>query len=154
MSTLRSVFILLMVISSQAAIPQRVSAKTIRVEYLAATITPRNLGLLFGLSCRNYDHVVHLNLSIDAIDWPSDAIEVESTGYKRLIFWNKAAEYLFPDGTYTYLHGSYVVDGYFIARSGGVHQGVISNAFEKIDDLSVLLNPAVEEVPVASSKCR
>ena len=146
---LRSVLISLIVIMLNAAGFNSVSARTVRIEYLDSAITPKNVGLLYGLSCRNLDHVVHLKLSID---WPSNSIEVESTGYKRLIFWNEAAEYLFPNNTYTYLHGFYVVNGYFIARSGGVHQGVISNAFEKIDS-SVLLNPAVEEVRVVNSKC-
>jgi hypothetical protein len=102
----------------------------------------KNIGNLGGLACRNYDHVVHIDISVN---WPSDKLTVETTDYKRLIFWNDNAEYLFPNGTYFFLHGDYVIDGYFIPRRGGMHQGVISIPFEKIDDAQVLLNPNVSE---------
>jgi predicted aspartyl protease len=124
--------------------------KGIRVAFLDTEITPQTVPMLAGLSCQNYDHIVRLRL---AVRWPSDSLEVETTGYKRLVFWNREQEFLFPDGTYNYQHGSYIINGYFIARSGGIHQGVISSAFEKIDDAQVLLNPAVQEVQVNSSAC-
>ena len=119
------------------------AARTIRIEFLQGIIGEKNVGLLYGLACRNYDHIVHLDI---AVNWPQGATEVEDKDFERLVFWNDKAEYLFPKGSYTYLHGAYVVKGYFIARSGGMHQGQVSNAFDKIDDAQVLLNPAVEEV--------
>ena len=125
--------------------------KTIRVEYLQNIIKPTNIDVLSGLACRNYGRVVHIQISVD---WPPASMNVETSGYKRLVFWNDNAEFLFPNGTYSYQHGFYEIDGYFIARSGGIHQGVISNAFEKVDDIQVLLNPSVEEVRVNTSGCR
>jgi hypothetical protein len=130
---------------------QSARARTIRVELLDAAITPQTAEALSGLSCRNVGHIVHLRL---AIRWPSDSLEAETSGYKRLIFWNQSNEFLFPFGTYGYQHGDYIIDGYFIARSGGIHQGVVSNAFEKIADTQVLLNPSVEEVRVNSPACK
>ena len=126
------------------------SAKTIRIEYLGGNIGQANVENLGGLACRNYDKIVHLKISID---WPADALDQEVTDDKRLVFWDDTAEYLFPDGSYSYLHGSYLVNGYFIPRSGGMHQGIISIAFEKIDDAQVLLNPAVEEVEAKGPDC-
>jgi hypothetical protein len=124
-------------------------ASAITIEFLQGEITPATVGWLSGLSCRNYDHVVHLDIGIT---WP-DAT-VETSGYERLIFSASSAEYLFPKGTYMYLHGSYIVKGYFIARAGGMHQGIISDAFEKIDDAQVMLAPNVVEKKAKSSACR
>jgi len=103
------------------------------------------------LACRNYDHIVHLNISVD---WPNEAREQETTDYKRLVFWNDNAEYLFPNGSYFWLHRSYVIDGYFIPRRGGMHQGIISVAFDEIDDAQVLLNPSVHELKAKGPGCK
>jgi len=127
------------------------AARTIRIEFLQGAIDQKNVGLLYGLACRNYDHIVHLDI---AVDWPQGSLDVEDKDFERLVFWNEKAEYLFPKGTYVYLHGSYVVKGYFIARSGGMHQGQVSNAFDKIDDAQVLLNPYVQETRARGARCK
>ena len=127
------------------------AAGTIRVESLKADIAPETVGVLAGLACRNVDRIVRLRL---AIAWPDDAMTEEKDGFKRLVFWTRHDEFLFPAGAYRFQHGAYRVDGYFIARSGGVHQGIVSNAFEKIDDTAVMLSPAVHEAAVRSASCR
>ncbi len=132
------------------AVPSFGSAKTIKIEFLQGSIDPQKVGGLSGLACRNEDHIVHLDISID---WPVSSTTVEQTGYKRLVFWDKNTEYLFPEGSYFLLHAWYVVKGYFIVRCGGMHQGIISYAFEKIDDATVMLNPNVEETNATSSDC-
>jgi hypothetical protein len=139
---------LLAAVLSLASVPP---ASALVVKFLQAEIDPSTVGWLSGLSCRNYDHIVHLDLSIS---WPSSDLEVEKSDYERLVFWNKTAEYLFPKGSYSFLHGSYVVKGYFIARSGGMHQGAVSNAFDKIDDAQVMLSPNVTERKTRRTACR
>jgi hypothetical protein len=126
------------------------SAKTIRIEFLDGTIDQTSIENLGRLACRNYDKIVRLKISVD---WSADGLDEETTDYKRLVFWDDTAEYLFPEGSYSYLHGSYIINGYFIPRSGGMHQGIVSIAFEKIDDAQVLLNPAVEEVEAKGPDC-
>jgi hypothetical protein len=125
-------------------------AKTVTIEFLQGVITAKNIGRLAGLACRNYDHVVHL----DSVNWPAKSADVETTDYQRLIFWNSTAEYLFPKDTYQYLHGEYVIKGYFIARNGGFHQGVTSRAFEKVDDATVMLSPTVTEKKAGGRGCK
>ncbi len=125
-------------------------AKTLNIEFLEAAINPTTAAALDDLACRNLDHIVHLKI---VVDWPSPKIDQEETGFKRLVFWNDKAEFLFPNGTYTFQHGSYIINGYFIPRSGGMHQGVISNYFEKIDDAQVLLNPNVNERKAKGAGC-
>lgn len=46
-----------------------------------------------------------------------------------------------------------MVNGYFIPRSGGMHQGVSSLYFEKLDDTNVLFSPYVIEIPAQGSHC-
>jgi len=125
-------------------------ARTIQVEFLQGAINQQTIGALSGLSCRNYDKIVHLDI---AVEWPSEKINAEKTGFKRLVFWTDDYEFLFPKGSYNYQHGYWLVKGYFIARSGGYHQGIASAAFEKVDDSSVMLNPNVSETKVVSSRC-
>ena len=124
--------------------------KTVAIEFLQGPITPKNIGALAGLACRNYDRIVHLDISVN---WPATSSDVEQTDYQRLIFWDSRAEYLFPKDTYAYLHGDYVIKGYFIARNGGFHQGITSRAFEKVDDATVMLSPAVTERNAGGRGC-
>jgi hypothetical protein len=126
-------------------------ANAVTVEFLQTSIDPESVGFLSGLACRNYDHIVHLDLSVS---WPDKAVSVETMGYERLVFWSKTDEYLFPKNTYFFLHGSYIIKGYFIARAGGTHQGVTSNAFEKIDDAQVMLSPNVVERKTMDVACK
>jgi hypothetical protein len=132
------------------ALASSAMAKDIRVELLQASINQQTIGSLNGLACRNYDKIVHLNVSIE---WPIATTVAEKTGYQRLVFSTDDAEFLFPKGSYQYEHGSWNIRGYFIVRSGGMHQGVVSNAFERVDDSQVMLNPSVVETKVESPEC-
>ncbi|HXP75847.1 MAG TPA: hypothetical protein VN823_17015 [Stellaceae bacterium] len=126
-------------------------AKTVTIEFLQGPITPKTIGDLAGLACRNYDHIVHLDISVN---WPAKNSDVETSDFQRLIFWDSKAEYLFPKDTYQYLHGDYVIKGYFIARNGGFHQGITSRAFEKVDDATVMLSPTVTEKKAGGKGCK
>ena len=37
-------------------------------------------------------------------------------------------------------HGDYVIDGFYMVKAGGVHQGVASFGLEKVDESEILLN--------------
>lgn len=135
------------VIVALNAIPNA-SAAPILIESLESPITPETVGCLYSLGTRNFDRIVQVNI---ALDWPEEDMNIEQTGSQRLVFWNEEAEYLFPKDSYHYQHGSYLVKGYFIVRSGGIHQGVSSIAFmEKVKDSDILLNPNVKVVPAKS----
>src|ERR1700722_15551954 len=88
-------------------------AKAINVEFLEGSVDQNSIESLAGLACRNYDHIVHLKIDVD---WNAEKLDVEQSGYQRLVFWNKEAEYLFPIGSYFLLHGEYIINGYFIPR--------------------------------------
>src|SRR5215468_3741010 len=143
----RAAIAVALVLLGAAAAP----AKTVTIELLQGPITPKNIGALAGLACRNYDRIVHLDISVN---WPTKMTDVETTDYQRLVFWNNTAEYLFPKDSYQFLHGDYVIKGYFIARNGGFHQGVTSRAFERVDDATVMLSPTVTERKAGGKVCR
>ena len=126
-------------------------ARDVVIESLEGSITPATVQFLSGTWCRNVDRIVHIRI---AVEWPPGSVTAEIGGYRRLVFWTSEVEYIFPDGSYSFQHGSYIINGYFIARSGGVHQGVVSEAFERLDDSKVLLNPAVREVAVRKAGCK
>jgi hypothetical protein len=130
--------------------PAPATARTVTVEFLQAPINERTIDSLDGLACRNLDHIVHLKISVN---WPADKLDEETTDYKRLVFWTDKAEYLFPNGGYTYRHGDYAIDGYFIPKNGGIRQGITSTAFDKIDDAKVLHDPSVKEVKAKRGGC-
>ena len=49
-------------------------------------------------------------------------------------------EIVAPKAEASYLHGSWVLDGFYIVKSGGVHQGTVSVGLEKVDEGAVLLS--------------
>jgi hypothetical protein len=132
------------------------AARSIDLEFLQGEVSPQTEDALAGLACRNFDRIVHIDI---LLNWPEEATEVERFDNERLVFWTKpndygfGTEYLFPRGSYAFALGRYRVKGYFIVRAGGIHQGISSVAFEKIDDAAVLLNPAVQETKITSPRC-
>lgn len=121
-----------------------------KIESLTATITPANAVQLRALACRNFKHVVHVDITVD---WPEDKSDVETGNYGRLIFWDDKAEYLFPEGSYHGDHGRYKISGWFKAVDGGMHAGMISDAFEAPP--SGIATPPVNGVdtPTTSTAC-
>jgi hypothetical protein len=43
---------------------------------------------------------------------------------------------------YQYLHGDYVFDGFFVVKSGGMHQGIISLFLDRTDEAQIRLSNA------------
>jgi hypothetical protein len=52
-------------------------------------------------------------------------------------------EIVFRPGSYQWLHGHYEIDGYFVPKWGGMHQGVISVGMEPVSEAVVDLSPNV-----------
>jgi hypothetical protein len=141
----------LVMLSLVAILMGTAPGSAITVEFLQASIDPSRAGWLSGLACRNFDHVVHVDITVD---WPERSLAVETAGYQRLIFWNETNEFLFPKDSFFLLRGSYVIKDYFVARSGGVHQGIASSAFEKVDDARAMLGSGLVENKMTSDRCK
>lgn len=59
-------------------------------------------------------------------------------------------EVVAPKGEAVWLHGEYVLDGFYVVKSGGMHQGTLSYGLEKTDEGVIRANPnvVVKDVPV------
>jgi hypothetical protein len=134
-------------LSVAALLLATVPSNAITVEFLQASIRPGDSSFLSGLACRNIDHIVHLDISVD---WQQDKTSVEQGS---LVFWAGEDEFDFPQGSYFFLHGSYIIKGYFIVRSGGTHQGVTASSFERVNDAQVMLSPGLTENKMTSGRC-
>jgi hypothetical protein len=44
------------------------------------------------------------------------------------------------DAGFAFQHGSFVFDGFFVVKSGGMHQGIVSLYLDKADESAVLLS--------------
>lgn len=49
-------------------------------------------------------------------------------------------EMVVPKDEANYQHGGYVLDGFYLVKTGGMHQGTISYGLEKVDEATVLLS--------------
>ena len=49
-------------------------------------------------------------------------------------------EMVAPAEEVQFLHGSYVLDGFYVVKSGGMHQGTASVGLEKVNEGAVLLS--------------
>jgi len=68
----------------------------------------------------------------------------------RLTVWGEHYEINIPKGAWRWEHGAYVVDGFFIPKSGGMHQGIVSMGLEPVDEGRVRTSPnyrVVNEAP-------
>jgi hypothetical protein len=69
----------------------------------------------------------------------ADATDNQFVAY--LIGANRESEIVATEN-FQYLHGNFVVDGFFVVKSGGMHQGVVSLYLQKTDEAQVRLSSA------------
>jgi hypothetical protein len=132
------------VTAEQPVAPAPAAPPKTEVEFLDTPINLENASSLEGIACRNFDKIIHLNLSVE---WPAESMITPTEEEPSLVFWTDSTQYMFPEGSFSYKLGAYVVKGYFIAREGGMHQGITAYAFEKIDDAQVMTSANFVEVP-------
>ena len=53
---------------------------------------------------------------------------------------------------FTYRNGSYAVDGLFIVKNGGTHQGVVSYSLKKTNESAAKLDPSIKLEPIDLGK--
>jgi hypothetical protein len=86
------------------------------------------------------DKIVGLKLYITPDETKERYGVSENEDLKALVVWGENYEILFPRGSYRYEHGSYVVDGFFLPKNGGMHQGIVSIGLEAVDEVTVRTN--------------
>ncbi len=119
-----------------------------RISVLSGSVTVRNYVKLESFLSRNLDKIVGLKIYFDSASHPAPLVagvsEKRFVAYKRIP--ETTSEIVASDGFY-WLHGGYQFDGYFVVKSGGMHQGVISYGLQKVpEDRVILSNPDLRPV--------
>ncbi len=112
-------------------------------------ITPRNVGILLNDVAARRDRIIGLQVQIApngagdpkgyVVD-RDDRLFVISADVKTALA-DDGLEVVAPKDEASFLHGQWILDGFYVVKSGGIHQGVASFGLEKVDEGAVLLSP-------------
>jgi hypothetical protein len=140
--------------SSEAA-PRRAHAPVGRnVVIYTGQVNVRTADRFLETVSRNMDKVIGLKVFVD----PSTDAQFEKNGYLALYDDNErqlsvskgppgvggGGIEVVKNGLIDRTMGFYVIDGFFIVKSGGLHQGIVSYGLQPVDEAAVRLNPAVK----------
>lgn len=97
----------------------------------------------------NTDKIVSVKIWVDAKKHDNKkGVLVADISQKQLVIYKTGmdgsggdydAEVVVNDN-YRYEHGQYVIDGFFVIKSGGMHQGILSYGLNGVPDSQVLLS--------------
>lgn len=91
------------------------------------------------------DNVIGLKINFPANENAKDGEMSASQNDGQFVAYldgpNSASEVVAVEG-FQFLHGDFVFDGFFLVKSGGMHQGVISLSLQKTDEAVVRLSVA------------
>jgi hypothetical protein len=114
-------------------------------------LNEKNVDQLWNLIIDNLDHIVGLKIEVTDTGnntGPSRPLNAIGEGSKfgeggTLAIWKRDGDFeiVVKDG-YQYGHGNYIIDGYFLVKSGGIHQGVVSCGLIPVDEARVVLSGA------------
>lgn len=143
----------LLLAASTAALAQEPAA-TLRIPKLTGNVVEANAFATFGAIAEREDSIIGLKLWVDpsAVDAPEPQIYIvappTAEGNAFTLFARDAAdetsgiELVLPQAEdVMWMHGSHVIDGFFLVKSGGMNQGILSYALKPVDEAAVLLSP-------------
>lgn len=121
------------------------------VRVLGGAITSDNFDRVSEIVMDELNDVVGLQLRQEV--WPDQEnppVQVHSLETGRLVIYKRddAEIELVINGGVSWQHGGWNVDGFYIVKPGGTHQGISSFGLTQVDEAAVRLNPAVRIVPV------
>lgn len=128
---------------SSSAAAQRM----IDIPVYEGTVTPQNGERLTEMIGDNLDQVIGLRLAVEPTADGSSPFSVSATSdseqYLLLSVYrpDEGGREILVNGEYRWEHGMWIVDGFFLVRSGGMHQGVLSYGLMPTDAAAVRLNP-------------
>jgi hypothetical protein len=98
------------------------------------------------------DHVnkvVALKITVQRSDSDAAPLEASADNGQLVVYLNSTpdepseSEIVAGNG-FSYQHGSYVIDGLFMVKNGGTHQGVVSYSLKKTDGSAARLDPSIK----------
>ena len=118
------------------------------VRMLEGAITLGNFDRFSEIIIDEIDDVIGLLLYQDQIETPADGssgLTISGDGSDRLVIYKEpdpTVEFVINGGT-RWEHGSWVIDGFYLVKRGGLHQGIASLGLMRVDEATVRLNPSI-----------
>lgn len=112
------------------------------VEELRGTVDDASYPRFERFVTGHLDQVIGLRLDVQSSSDGHVSVSGEDGQFVISRTTNAADEIVASSG-YGYLHGAYRFDGFFIVKSGGIHQGVMSYGLLPVSEALVRLNAAV-----------
>jgi hypothetical protein len=107
------------------------------VPELHGHVSIRNFEQFESFVADNLEQVVGLKVTVAKADGDADPLQAADAPFdakrRQLAIYRKDNQEseIVSTGGYGFRDGSFVLDGFFVVRSGGVHQGIISYGLEK-----------------------
>lgn len=141
--------LLLAACQSEARSGASAEAQTFDIPVITGAPNFQNANRFIGAVSSRTDQIVGLKLRVE-----KNSSEVESAtgfsarqsdeGYLLISYYVEGEGYeVLINGGYGWQNGGWDVDGFYIVKPGGSHQGQASFGLRPVDDAQVRLNPAV-----------
>lgn len=129
---------------------QSVDAATRTVIEYSGHVNARTANRFAQLISRNVDRVIGLKITVE----PSDNSDSSRNGYiaeadgpqfvlSKSDLQNGGIEVV-TNGAVGRSGGMFMLDGIYVVKSGGMHQGIASFGLQPVDEASVRLNPSIK----------
>jgi hypothetical protein len=130
---------LLVSLAACAAVPAA-AAGADPILKVGGIVSRANFGGLISFMLNSVDNIVGLQLFVPAND-AFDKGVVTTDSDRMLSIFNRGSDVeIAVSSGYTYRGGDFVLDGFFLAKYGGMHQGIHSVGLSATDESAVLLS--------------
>ena len=128
-----------------------------KIPQLSGTLTETTYPEFEKFVDDHVNKVIGLKITVQRSD--SDAAPLQASADKEqlVVYLNSTpdepseSEIVVGNG-FSYQHGSYVLEGLFVVKNGGMHQGVISYSLMKADGPAAKLDPSIKLEPIELGK--
>ncbi len=117
---------------------------------MTGTVTPDNAAAFTAFVAKHQDKVIGLQVRVTPgtpSDFKARHYMAEITDRLFVVFKRGdnegGIEIVAPKAEAVWLHGDYVLDGFYVVKSGGMHQGTLSYGLQKTDEGVIRANPDV-----------
>jgi hypothetical protein len=110
------------------------------LQQLTGYLTSENYHVFENMISDALDDVIGLKITVDK-SGDDDVLQAGASDDQLVVYLrglNGSSEFV-VNGEYAYQHGMYVLDGFFLVKSGGMHQGIVSFGLMPMDEGRVRL---------------
>jgi hypothetical protein len=120
-----------------------------KIPQLSGTLTESTYPEFEKFIDDHVNKVVALKITVQRSDSDAAPLEASADNGQLVVYLNSTpdepseSEIVAGNG-FSYQHGSYVIDGLFMVKNGGTHQGVVSYSLKKTDGSAARLDPSIK----------